>query len=301
MKNCIISGATGAIGTALIKELISNKIEVLVLCRKGSKRISKVPKSPLVCVLECSLDDYASLENNTGKKYDVFYHFAWDGTFGESRNNLDVQIRNVKYSVDAVRLAKRFGCKVFIGAGSQAEYGRVESRLRSDTPAFPENGYGIAKLCAGQMTRLEAKKLGLNHVWVRILSIFGPGDGENTLVMSVIRQLKDGVSPKCTKGEQVWDYLYSGDAARAFRLLGDKGRNGKTYVLGGGVPHLLREYIEEIRAVVNDKCAVEYGAIDYPQNQVMYLCADISELTDDIGFYANTDFKDGILSILNQV
>ena len=48
MKRAILTGATGAVGTALIKELIKNEIEVLVLCREGSVRNCCIPSHPLV-------------------------------------------------------------------------------------------------------------------------------------------------------------------------------------------------------------------------------------------------------------
>ena len=48
MKKVIITGATGAIGSALVRELISHDIKVLVLCRKDSDRINLIPEHPLV-------------------------------------------------------------------------------------------------------------------------------------------------------------------------------------------------------------------------------------------------------------
>lgn len=298
MKRVIISGATGAIGMALIGELLADNVEVLVLCRKGSARNSRLPEHPLLAVKYAALGEYESTENDTGKSYDVFYHFAWDGTFGNSRNDMFLQNRNVKYALDAVALAKRFGCKKFVGAGSQAEYGRVEGILRPETPVNPENGYGIAKLCAGVMTREYAHSLGLSHSWVRILSVYGTYDGNDTMVSSTIRKLKNGETPEFTKGEQVWDYLYSGDAAEAFRLVGEKGKDGKVYVLGSGQARPLAEYIREIRAAVNPDAEIRLGAVPYSAKQVMYLCADISELTADTAWTPKTAFADGIRSIL---
>lgn len=87
-----------------------------------------------------------------------------------------LQNYNVIYALDAVELAHCCGCRTFVGAGSQAEYGRFEGKLRPDTPAFPENGYGMAKLCAGEMTRIQAHKYGIKHIWARILSVYGPYD-----------------------------------------------------------------------------------------------------------------------------
>ena len=298
MKRAIITGATGAVGTALVKELITNNIETLVLCREGSRRNHKIPDHPLVTRKHCSLDQLASIENDTGNNYDVFYHFAWMGTTGAERNDMYLQNQNVRFALDAVGAAKRFGCKKFIGAGSQAEYGRVEGMLKADTPAFPEMGYGIAKLCAGQMTREYAHQLGMEHIWVRILSVYGPNDGAQSLVMSTIHKLQNSEVPQFTKGEQLWDYLYSGDAGRAFRLIGQKGVDGKTYVLGSGQAQPLAEYIKVIRDIVNSNGQIELGAIPYTPKQVMCLQADISELNRDTGFVPEMDFAAGIKEIL---
>ena len=145
MRRAVISGATGAIGIALIELLLEHNIEILVFCRENSLRNSKIPDNPLITKIFCDLKDFGEFKNIPKVKYDVFFHFAWEGTTGEARNDMYLQNNNVRYALDAVKLAERLGCKLFIGAGSQAEYGRVEGVLKADTPANPENGYGIAK------------------------------------------------------------------------------------------------------------------------------------------------------------
>lgn len=301
MKRVIMTGATGAIGTALIQELIQHNIEVLVFCRQNSMRNNNIPNHTLVTKFFCPLEQLSSLKNFTGKKYDVFYHFAWEGTTGEARNDMFLQNRNVKYALDAVDVAVRFGCKKFIGAGSQAEYGRVEKMLRPNTPTNPETGYGMAKLCAGYMTKARAQQLGLEYNWVRVLSIYGPNDGAGSMVMTTINNFRKGIIPKFTKGEQMWDYLYSEDAASAFRLIGEKGKDGKVYVLGSGVVRPLREYIMEIRDAVAPEAELRFGEIPYTDKQVMYLCADITELKADLGWKRKTEFFDGIKNISNSL
>ena len=298
MKRAIIAGATGAIGTALIQNLVAHGVEVLVLVRPESNRKNNIPTSPLVSIQECGMKDYATSQNTTGKEFDVFYHLAWAGAAGPGRNDMYLQNENVKYALDAVGMAKHFVCRRFIGAGSQAEYGRFEGLLKPDTPAFPEMGYGYAKLCAGQMTRDYARQLGMEHIWVRILSVYGPNDGMQSMVMSTIGKLRSGEVPPFTKGEQMWDYLYSADAAEAFRLVGEKGRNERIYVLGSGRARPLKEYICEIADVVSPSAALGFGQIPYGAKQVMYLCADISALTHDTGWSPVTSFKLGIKSIV---
>ncbi len=295
MKRVVLTGATGAVGTALIKELIKNNIEVLVFCRKDSLRNHNIPESSLVTKKYCDLTQLKEVQNDTGEAYDVFYHFAWAGTTGVARNDMYLQNKNVEYSLDAVvEAAKRFGCHTFIGAGSQAEYGRSAGVLKADTPAFPENGYGMAKLCAGQMSRNLCEQYGMRHIWTRILSIYGPNDGENSMIMSTIKKLMSGEKASLTKGEQQWDYLYSGDAGTALALLGKYGKHGKIYCLGSGKTRTLAEYAKIVRDRVNPQGELGIGEIPYAKNQVMYLCADISDLKKDTGFEPKYTFEEGI-------
>lgn len=300
MRRAVITGPTGAIGMALINELNKQGIRAYAVVRKGSGRSGRIQEGDLLKKVECSLEELSQLPQLIKEKCDVFYHFAWAGTFGaDARNNTEVQVKNIQYTLEAVEAAARLGCKRFIGAGSQAEYGRFEGSLNATLPTFPENGYGIAKLAAGQLSRIKAGQLFIEHIWTRILSVYGPYDGEKTMVMSTISSLLSGKTPGFTKGEQMWDYLYSADAARAFALLGEKGASGKTYVIGSGKARPLREYIEEIRDIANPGSDLDFGAVPYSEKQVMYLCADISELAKDTGFMPSYTFREGLEQTVN--
>ncbi|MEZ3444694.1 MAG: NAD(P)-dependent oxidoreductase [Lachnospiraceae bacterium] len=301
MKNVLITGPTGAVGVSLINELIENGIHVTAVCRPNSKRINAIPHHDLVDVVECSLDQLKMLGNRLTHDYDVFYHFAWDGTYGEARQDLYLQTQNIIYTLDAVHLASEIGCKVFIGAGSQSEFGHVEGILHPDLPCNPDNGYGIAKLDAGRVSRLECKKLGIRHEWCRIVSLYGPYDGQYTMVMSGIIKMLKGERPQYTKGEQIWDYIYSKDAAKAFRLVAQKGKDGAIYCLGTGQTRTLREFILSIRDAIDPGLEIGIGEIDYYPNQVMHLEADISNLMEDTGFSPQYTFEEGIRETIEWV
>lgn len=293
MKRAVITGATGTIGRALIDELTQSGVEVLVLCRHGG-RARELPTHPLLRIQYCSLSELSTLQHSAEKPYDVFYHFAWEGTNGNARNDPALQCNNIRYALGAVCAARRLGCHTFIGAGSQAEYGRFDGALTPTTPTFPENGYGIAKLAAGALTRLAASAYGIRHIWVRILSVYGPHDNEKSLVSSTILSLMRGKAPQFTKGEQLWDLLYSRDAARALSLLAAHGKHEMVYPLGSGAARPLKDYLLLLRDIVAPHAPLEFGAIPYAKDQVMHLCADITALTADTGWRPTTDFCDGI-------
>lgn len=291
IKKIVISGATGAIGTALISFALEQQMQILAICHRNSRRIERLPNAENLCILELSAEEYSEFVSNKEEmaalgKYDCFFHLAWQGTTGASRNDMELQLRNIRYTLDAVELASGLGCKCFVGAGSQAEYGRVEGMISSATPAFPENGYGIAKLCAGQMSRIRCEQMEIKHIWTRILSIYGPGDGEGSLIMSAITGFLEHGDTEFTAGMQKWDYLYSRDAARVLMGLARWGEDGRTYCVGSGKIQLLKEYIHQIYMVINEQDVSDeqlgIGRRPYMDKQVMYLQADITEWPEEL-------------------
>lgn len=302
IQTAVVTGPTGAIGIALCEKLLRENVTVYAVCRPGSSRIKDLPKATAIHVVECDAKELATLpQKMEGVSVDAFFHFAWAHTIGQGRNDMPAQIENIQSTIDAVRAAKALGCQVFLGAGSQAEYGRVEGLLKSDTPAFPENGYGMAKLCAGQMSRVEAKALDLDHVWVRILSVYGPHDGPMTMISGTIRKLLAGERPALTAGIQRWDYLYAGDAADAFYLAACHGRNGAVYPLGSGQAMPLKDYIIQMRDAIDPALPLGLGEVPYGPLQVMHLQADISALQADTGFVPKTPFAEGIRRTMDWV
>lgn len=294
LKKVILTGPTGSVGISLIEEMVKNKIFVTAICREHSTGIRDIPKSEYVNIVECNLDNLKSLIGQLPDDYDAFYHFGWDGTYGNTRMDLRLQTNNVLYSLDAVELAKNLGCKVFIGSGSQSEFGHIEGVLHPDSPCNPDNGYGIGKLMAGQMTRLKCQQLGLRHEWVRIISMFGPHDRPFTMVVGSILKMLKGERVQFTKGDQIWDYIYNKDAARAFRLVAEKGKDGSVYCFGTGKTRMLKDFIYAIRDAIDPSIEVGIGEMDYYPNQVMHLEADISNLTADTGFLPEYSFEEGI-------
>lgn len=294
MERVIVTGATGMIGASMIEQMVEDGIEVTAVCRPNSSKRSNLMDNPLITVVECDINDLDSLRDKLTDKYDTFYHFAWDGTYGNSRNDAMLQERNVHNTLVAVEVAHHLGCKVFVGAGSQAEFGFVEGELSDNIPKNPITGYGIAKYTAGKLSAVMCERYGMRQSWGRIVSTYGPRDNSYTMVMSSVIGMLNGERMSFTKGDQIWDYVYGGDCSKAFYLIGKYGKHGKAYTIGSGKSRLLRDYISDIRDVVNPELEIGIGEKDYYPNQVMRLTADISELTADTGFKPEVEFKEGI-------
>lgn len=299
MKKIIITGPTGAIGRALVSSAVNAGYKVLAIVHRNSNRISELKSIKNCQVLHLNLNEYHSGLDEISKNgfdttgYDYFFHLAWMSSFGNGRDDLHLQLKNVSFSLEAVELAKELGCSAFIGAGSQAEYGRTTQKLSPETPAFPETGYGTAKLCAGQMTRLACEQSNLRHIWCRILSVYGPYDREQTLISTAIRKMQRDEETEFTPCEQMWDYVYSDDAAKAILTAAEKGEHGNNFVIGSGEIHPLHEYIETIAKLTGYTKKIGFGKRPYNDKQVMFLQADIDNLKQ-IGFSPKISFEEGI-------
>ncbi|MGN0819585.1 MAG: NAD-dependent epimerase/dehydratase family protein [Christensenellaceae bacterium] len=295
-KTVVISGASAMIGSCLVDYASSLGDRVVCIVRKGSPNAECLTKNDKVSIIELDLSDYNKYTPEI--KADVFFHLAWDKTSVSGRDDVFCQLNNVRYALDAVLLAKRFGCKVFVGAGSQAEYGVKDCALTPGLAVNPESGYGIAKFSAGRLSALLAKQEGIRHVWARILSVYGTRQSKTSLVGYLVECFKNGVEPKLTKCEQDWDYIYETDCAKALYMLGESGVDQKAYPIGSGQPRKLKDYVLAIKEAAASELEIGFGEKQYYPHQPMTLVADVSELTKDTGFVPEVGFEEGIRKIL---
>lgn len=289
------------IGVALIEECLRHDIEIYAVVRSSSGKAGRLPLSDKIHLTDCSLEDLSDLPGRIPGGCDTFYHIAWGNT-GEARNkSTELQSRNIFYTLQAVRAAAELGCRRFIGAGSQAEYGPMDvEKISPDSPVNPSTPYGASKLAAGHLAGMLCRELGMECIWPRIFSVYGKYEKETTMVASGLRKMLAGEPTEFTPAMQRWDYLYSRDAGRAFYLIGEKGKGGSVYCVGSGQARPLKEYIEEMAALTGaGKPGI--GAKPYPPGAVMNLCADIGTLTGDTGFIPEYTFEQGIRETIEWI
>lgn len=289
------------IGVALIEECLRHDIEIYAVVRSSSGKAGRLPLSEKIHLTDCSLEDLSDLPGRIPGGCDTFYHIAWGNT-GEARNkSTELQSRNIFYTLQAVRAAAELGCRRFIGAGSQAEYGPMDvEKISPDSPVNPSTPYGASKLAAGHLAGMLCRELGMECIWPRIFSVYGKYEKETTMVASGLRKMLAGEPTEFTPAMQRWDYLYSRDAGRAFYLIGEKGKGGSVYCVGSGQARPLKEYIEEMAALTGaGKPGI--GAKPYPPGAVMNLCADIGTLTGDTGFIPEYTFEQGIRETIEWI
>lgn len=296
MNNIIVTGATSMIGVALIEEAISEGINVYAIVRPNTTRIKRLPKSNLISIVNCDLDGLEKLHIPVA--CDTFYHFAWSGTTKEQRDDPFINERNIQYTFDAVEVAKRSGCKKFIGAGSQAEYGPVKGTIDENTRFSPAMSYGISKYAAGKLSRKLCNQHGMVHIWGRIFSVYGRWDNKNTLIDYAITKFQKGEKAQFSSGIQKWNYLFERDAGRLFLAMGEKIEESSEYIVASDETRPLREFIEILADEMECRELCEFAEED--GGNVFGIEPIVNNTLEKLDFHDFISFKQGIKQVLKN-
>lgn len=302
LNKIVVTGSTSMLGAATIAAALNNGVEtVYAIIRQSTNRLERLPADDRIHYVVCDIDEYYRLPELIHEECSVFYHFAWAKTGSHRNDDAIGQACNIEYTIEAINAAYNLGCNKFVGAGSQAEYGKLDlEKFSPDSPVNPEQSYGIAKYAAGKFARFEAERLGISCLWVRIFSVYGEHDKPTTMISSAVKKMLNHERVSFTPAEQRWEYLYSGDAGEALYLIGEKSNGNKVYCLGTGQARPLKEYIEMIRDAIDPSLELGIGDIPYSSSTVMNICADISNLIQDTGWKPKTSFCDGIHNIIKE-
>lgn len=293
MKGAVVTGAAGFIGGAMVRHLQAQGIPVLAVIRPGGNVSGKLPQNVELLQWDLGEDPQKAVLPHKGR-YDVFYHFAWSGSSREQRRDRKLQMANVTNTLHAVELAKQLGCKRFVGAGSLTEWEldalRAVPGQKLDTTLF----YACCKQAAGAMSRCAAGEKGMDHIWGVITNTYGPGERSQRLVCSVLRQIHNGEPLRFTQGTQNYDFIYIDDLTRAFFALGQKGQDGKTYLLGSGAPRPLRQFLREMVQEVDPGRELVFGDLSFPIARLPLERFSTKALREDTGFCCSVPFAKGI-------
>lgn len=298
MRNIIITGSTSFIGVNLIRELLNKNYNVIALTRKEPSNIEKLPKSEKIKIIQLDMEEITKLPTIINEKCDIFVHLAWNGTRGNDRNNITLQQNNYNQSIDAIKVAHELGCSIFVGAGSQAEYGLYNCEISEVTECKPVTEYGKSKLKVCNDGYELCKKIGINFKWPRFFSLYGVEDYDQTLIISTIDKMLKDETIKLTECIQMWNFLYITDAINGVIKLIETNCSNGVYNFGSNDTRVLKSYIEEMAAITNTKSEIIYGAVPYPQTGMVSVEPNTEKLKKETNWESQTPFREGIKTII---
>lgn len=300
MKKILVIGANGFLGSRLSLALVDKGYEVVALVDRRFSYDSLQNVSNLQ-PLEFLLEDLEQIFDNTAiKDIDTLYHFAWAGVNATARNESELQVQNVMFSLKVMEFAAHHYIKRVIIPGSAAEVSCGDGAITGrETPA-PSDMYSAAKLATRYICQIYARQHAIELIWTLITSIYGPGRNDKNLISYAIQTLLKGEKPSFTELEQQWDYLYVDDLITALVLVGEKGKAGKIYPIGSGEHRQMREYVEIIRNLIDTSLPLGIGDLPYKDpNKIDNQVVDITELKEDTGFKPKYDFNKGIAETID--
>lgn len=292
---CLVTGASGHLGSYLTKLLLDRGDEVVALVRPTSNLWRLEGVLERVKLLRVDLQDLSIAADEIRREAaDTVFHLAWSGVTSDTRNRGDYLITNVTGTLHLFQISQAAGCRCWIGMGSQAEYGCHSGVLREDLVPAPDTAYGMAKLCVGRLLGILCELSGIRYVWFRLLATYGPKDDLRHLIPATIDKLWAGLRPALTRGDQKWDYLYIEDAVEAiYRAAVTPGVQG-VYNLASGEIHSVREIAERLRDLINPSLTLGFGEIPYAQNPVLDMRADTSRFEKATGWSPRIDLVSGL-------
>lgn len=295
MKRVIITGASGFVGSYLVNEFANNGYEVTAVVRNEKSDISQFHKKENVNIVYCELKDIQKLKEKLLGEYDYFLHFAWESSAGQGRGNYELQLKNVEYSCNCVKVAKALGCKRFVFAGSIMAYEAKEFVLKNGAEPTSAYIYSIAKLTASMMAKTVAVQNNIEFIDVVISNIYGVGEKSERFLNATVKKIVSGTeSIDLTTCEQLYDFIYVTDAVRQIRFALEKGEGLNSYYIGNKEQFKLRQFVEKIKIALNSDVKLNFGAVEFSGAYFEYKNVIDTDSVFNLGFVTEIDFETGV-------
>ena len=203
----LVTGATGFIGSHLIRELLKSKSNQIVTT---SRSINKAKKSDWFSKVEYIEYDF---NEGTGENlYDFFgkpdqlIHLAWEDLSNyNSSSHIEVILPNHCEFIESMVLG---GLKNVVVTGTCFEYGMIEGCLSEDINTKPENPYAVAKDSLRKFIVDLQKRHSFVYKWIRLFYIYGEGQSKTSLMYLLDRAIQNKDKEfNMSGGEQLRDFL----------------------------------------------------------------------------------------------
>lgn len=265
-KTLLITGATGYLGSHLVRRFVADGHVVAIVKREMSSlaRIADLLDRLQMFDVEHTHKSFAALG-----RVDAVIHTATNyGRHGEQVTS--VFEANTAFPLRLLEVAERHGAKAFIN---------------TDTVLDPVlNAYALSKHHFKEWGRLTCDGR-IRFINLRLEYMFGAGDDPAKFATYVIRACLDNAHElKLTKGEQKRDFIFIDDVVNAFAIILENlpalERGFDEFDVGTGKAVSVREFVETIHAITHSKTKLKFGALPYRKNETMFYQADISKLSD---------------------
>ncbi len=301
-KKVLVTGGAGFIGSNLVKKLISDKNEVVVIDDLSSGFISNISSIDGVKYINGDIRNRKQV-NNAIKGVEVVFHLA--ASVGNKRSIdfplIDSQI-NVLGTLNILEECVKEGVRKIVTSSSAGIFGELKTiPIKEDHPIDPDSPYGCSKLCEEKLCLSYSKLYDLEAVCLRYFNVFGPNQRfdayGNVIPIFVYKMLHNEPIIVYGDGNQTRDFVHVNDVVQANINSANSIGVSEAFNIASGDRISINDLIKLITKNYKKEVKIEYA--DKRPGDVMHSLADISFARDEISYNPSVNFEKGIYDYVN--
>jgi len=287
MKQVLVTGATGYIGSRLTHVLLEHGHHVHLLLRKDSSLacLEGVREQLILHSYDGSYESAAAIfQANT---IDTVFHLAtWFNSTHKPENITDIIHSNILLGTHLLEAMAQKGCRRFINTGTYWQHNQAGEYS-------PNSLYAASKQAFSDIVDYYVHHV--SAITIKLFDVYGKGDTRGKIFNMLDDASKNNKRLDMTAGEQQLRLTHVDDAVAAFllaeALLGTPEHQKKhTLYFAGANPVALKEVVKTYMAVTGKKVDITWGALPYRQGQIMKPYTGIKLP----GWSAQTSLEEGI-------
>jgi nucleoside-diphosphate-sugar epimerase len=279
-KTILLTGGTGYLGSNILKQLVSNGHDIILLKRSFSNtyRINEYMDK----IIYYNIDQVPLETVFKENRINGILHCATN--YGRRDSDpLNIIEANLLLPLRLIELGKKYHIDYFINTDTI-----LDKRI---------NYYSLSKKHFKDW--LYAYRQNLVCINIALEHFYGPGDDDTKFVTYILHNLLKNVDKiDLTKGEQKRDFIFIDDTVDAFIKIIDYSENFLNgfyeFEVGSNKAITIREFVELAKFLTNNNHTIlNFGAIPYRENEVMTCDTNTREIFK-IGWTCNTSLEDGL-------
>ncbi len=304
LETAVVTGATGFIGSALIRRLSAEGSRVICLVRPESTRADRLAGIAGVEVIRPPSFEPDVLATAVGElRSAAVFHLAAYGVDPSERDPNLMLAGNAALTANVLLAAKAWQPRRFVFAGSCSEYAPAPQgqRITETHPLEPTTLYGAAKAAAHVYAGTLAAHLEIPFVGLRVFGTFGVGEAPYRLIQHLIARYTSGDEPELTLGEQERDLIYVDNVVEAIVLAATRdGLNvGARYNVCSGTPRRIADVARRVAALTGHPDGpFGLGRRPYRGDEPMWIVGDATRFRTATGWAPKVSLDQGIQNMI---
>ncbi len=291
----LVTGATGFIGSHILRRLVSLGGEVHILLRGSSDPFRIRAEAPRAIRHAADLEDEAAVRGAVAaaRPRTIFHCASYGGHAGQDDALRAFRV-NLAGTAHLVAACAEIPVHRFVHLGSSSEYGRRETPMTETDPLAPYDAYGASKAGATLWLAAAAASRGFPAATLRLFSPYGPMDDPGRLVPSVIRAFLRGEPPRLSSPGGVRDYVHVDDVVDACLSAASlPGAAGEVVNIGSGRQASVGEIAEILGRIVPGSPAPVWGAVSARPGSPCWT-ADVAKAKRLLGWEPRVALEEGL-------